>query len=117
MQLPSKEILRSRGQGRHYAAPLHPVPKFYKHYWQIFTLDSQWEGEEFLRLEPHLSTAACMQRLEQLRARGEPYMLYGSKRPRRFLGMPFDPASERWRHANWAPALDDDSDPEWNGHR
>lgn len=117
MRPPCKKTLQARGQSYSYASGLHPVPAFYKHHWQIFTLDAPWEGDEFLAKAPRLSTAACMQRLEELQARRALYILYGGKRPRRFDGMPFDPRSDRWRHADWAPALDDDPDPAWNGHR
>ena len=117
MRLPRKQDLRECGHGISYALYLHPVPAFYKHYWQVFTLDSPWEGSEFLANAPKLSTAACMQLLEELRRRREPFILYGEKMPRRFAGMPFDPTSDRWRNARWAPALADDPDPEWNGHR
>ena len=117
MRPPSKEALKARGVCQLYAPGLHPIPAFYKHHWQIFTLESPWEGEEFLERSPRLSTAACMQRLEELDARGELYCLYGGKRPRRFDGMPFDPTAVRWRGTDWAPALGADPDPEWRGHR
>jgi hypothetical protein len=117
MKRPSKDFLRSEGGFSSCAADLHPVQAFYKHHWRIFTLDSKWDGWEFLEKEPWLSTAACMQRLQELESKGEPYILYGGKRPRRFAAMPFDPESARWRNADWAPALEDDPDPEWNGHR
>lgn len=117
MRPPCRKTLLARGHSYSYAPGLHPVPVFYKHHWQIFTLDSPLEGCEFLEKSPRLSTAACMLRLAELRAQGVLYILYGGKRPRRFDGMPFDPQSDRWRNADWAPALEDDTDPEWNGHR
>lgn len=116
MRPPSKAHLAERGS-HSYALSLHPNPRLYKHYWQVFTQDSPWEGEEFFLMAPLLSTAACMSLLERLHSEGTPYVLYGHKRPRRFPGMPFDPDSPRWREAVWAPALEDDGDPEWNGHR
>ena len=116
MRPPSKQRLAARGS-HSYAPPLHPNPKLYKHYWQVFTQDSPWEGEEFLLKGPLLSTAACRSLLEVLHAEGKAYVLYGHKRPRLFAGTPFDPASARWRNAVWAPALDDDVDPECDGHR
>lgn len=118
MRAPDKAMLqRCTVGGVSYALCLHPNPRFYKHHWQVFTKDSPWEGEEFMQRSPRLSTAACMQRLAELELTGEPYVLYGGKRPRRFDGMPFDPKVARWQGADWAPPLEDDSDPEWNGHR
>lgn len=117
MQPPSKRLLRDRGHSLSYASALHPIPAFYKHHWQIFTLDSPWEGQEFFDKAPRLSTAICMQCLEELNDRQLLYILYGSKRPRRFEAMPFDPASARWRHVEWAPPFENDPDPEWRGHR
>lgn len=117
MRAPTKDMLLRHARGVSFALSLHPNPKLYKHSWQIFTKESCWEGEEFLRHAPRLSTAMCMQRLTELDLRGEPYILYGSKQPRRFAGMPFDQSSARWRDAKWAPALEKDPDHEWNGHR
>lgn len=117
MRPPSKAMLqRCRGMAS-YALSLHPNPRLYKHHWQIFTRDSALEGESFLQQAPRLSTAACMQRLAELGRTGEPCLLYGGKRPRLFAGMPFDRTSARWQRADWATALEDDADPEWNGYR
>jgi hypothetical protein len=116
MRPPTRKILAERGS-HSYAQPLHPNPKLYKHDWRVFTRDSPWENDEFFLKAPLLSTAACVSLLESLQANEEPYVLYGQKRPRRFSAMPFDPESVRWCGATWAPALEDDPDPEWNGHR
>lgn len=117
MLSPSKKKLR-RTPGEWWStSPLHPEPRLYKHYWQLFTLDSPWEGDTFFDQAPVLCTAACFARLAQLKAAGQSCIVYGYKRPRRFPGMPFDPNHEKWRQVEWAPALEDDPDPEWNGFR
>lgn len=117
MRPPTRSVLQQRGRSFSYAAGLHPCPASYKHVWQIFTLKSPWEGEDFLEHAPKLSTAQCFQRLEELDAQGVLFILYGRKVPRRSTGMPFDPLAARWRDATWAPALEDDPDPAWHGHR
>ena len=114
---PFKRDLIQTGRSISYATGLHPNPRLYKYYWQVFTLDSDWEGPEFREKASPLCTSACMLKLDELTLSNSLYVLYGWKRPRRFPGMPFDPNSERWKDAQWAPALEDDSDPEWSGHR
>ena len=58
-----------------------------------------------------------MRRVQAQPARDEPYILHNGHRPRRFPGVPFDPSKARWKEANWAPSLEEDSDPEWHGQR
>lgn len=117
MRPPDRNTLTARGKSLNYAPGLHPVPASYKNSWQIFTMDSPWEGDEFMEKSLYMSTSVCMQRLEELEASGELYCLYGFKRPRRFVGMSIDPKAERWRAVDWASPLEVDPDPEWRGHR
>jgi len=117
MRAPFKKDLISHGGSYSYAPSLHPSPELYKFTWQVFTLDSELEGDAFLRHGPRLSTAPCLAWLDELRRTSTPYIFYGSGRPRRFPGMPFDPGAAKWKDARWAPALDEDPDPEWNGRR
>lgn len=117
MRPPFRSELQSSGHSRWYACGLHPEPRNYKHYWRVFTLNSELEGLEFLQNGPILTTAHCMTLLEDLTARGQLYIVYGWKRPRRHPSMPFNPSSERWKTANWAPDFDHDSDPLWEGHK
>lgn len=94
---------------------LHPAPRLYKHHWQIFSPDSEYEGLEFFEKAPRISTARCMERLHELATAGTPCLVYTWKQPRKFTGMPFDP--EKWKGATWAPSWDDDDDPIWEGHK
>lgn len=50
-----------------------------------------------------------------LRETGQPYMLYTEKLPR--LSGPFDANSKKWMSVEWAPALEDDPDPEYKGYK
>lgn len=43
--------------------------------------------------------------------------IYNRQLPRRGLGKPFDLTHPRWANREWAPAWEDDPDPEWNGHK
>lgn len=117
MLIPTYQALRKLNCSASYATPLHPSPALFKYLWRVFTHDSPIEGHEFWDHGPQLCTFACFEWLERLDAGDIPYLLYNSRRRRQFTGMPFDPSSERWINAEWAPALEDDSDPAWNGHR
>jgi hypothetical protein len=96
----------------------HFQPRFFKHYWRIYTPDLPWEGKEFFDHAPALSTAAYLDLAERYRQEGRSYIVYGFKRPRTGPGVPFDPNSERWKGCVFAPAFDEDPDPiAANGHR
>lgn len=93
----------------------HPNPKMYKYYWRAFTLDSPWEGEKFFENTTPLSTAECVELLEKYRIEGVPCLIYSYHRPRE--GEIFDKNSEKWKDVSFAPSWDDDTDPEWQGHK
>lgn len=105
------------GESWSYASGLHPSPRLYKHYWRVFTLDSELEGWDFLQNGPVLCTAQCAALTDQLTLEKKPFIVYGWKRPRKYPGMPFSPSSKRWRDTEWAPDFDLDTDPLWDGYK
>ena len=116
MQTPDFErIRRQRTAGRSgcssYATGVHPNPRFYKYYWWVFWSGSPVDGLEFRSNKYRLSTAAAMALLADLKASGEPCLLYNRRLPRRDPANPFDTNHPRWRDAEWAPAYGDDPDP------
>jgi hypothetical protein len=117
MRPPYKRDLIRAGYSYSYASFMHPNPRFYKYYWWVFTLESEREGRDFLDKTPPLSTAAYIKVLEEVNRKGGICIIYNRHKPRRFDGMPFDPESDRWRDAEWAPAFEDDPDPEWAGFK
>lgn len=117
MKLPSREWLAQNPGHWSFGSPLHPNPKLYKSYWQVFTGDSMWEWHDFLKNCPYRSTSDCIHYLELLQQKTVSYIVYGRKRPRKHQGMPYDLRAEKWKNTQWAPALEDDVDPEWNGHK
>ena len=120
MRLPSFEDLKSKPAGEHrsYALHMHPEPRFYKCRWWVFWRESACEGQAFLAAEHAICTADAMKLTEQLQSAGESYFLYNRQTPRDQLGVtPFDPNSTKWRTTKFAIALDDDPDPDWQGHR
>lgn len=117
MKKPFKKSLIDDNQSSMHSSLIHPNPLFYKYYWQIFTLKSEFEGNDFFNKTASMSTAACMKAMHDLDEAGELYMVYNHHKPRRFEGMPFNPNSEKWRNQEWAPAFEDDQDPEWNGFK
>lgn len=85
-------------------------PKLYKHFWQVFSVESPWENDEFFEHAPHLCTADMVRTTERLLAAGHSVVLYGWKRPRRGPGMPWNLEHPRWKNAVFAPSWDEDTD-------
>jgi len=93
-------------------------PRHYKHFWQVFSLESPLEGGEFLQHAPGLCIAQCEAEIARLHAAGQSCMLYGWRRPRKDPANPWDLGSDRWKGVEFAPAWDEDSDPVVEGgHR
>lgn len=100
--------------GRSFATLMHPNPRFYKYRWWIFWRESPCDGQNFLADRYALCTADAMALMERLADGGETYWIYNSRTPRFESGVtPFDRASDKWRDRLFAPALDDDTDPEY----
>ncbi|QOT76573.1 hypothetical protein [Cupriavidus basilensis] len=103
-------------QGHYFSQRLHPNPAFYKYTWRVWTPECEWEGHAFFECVPVLSTARFMAMRDSLKAAGVHHFVYNTARPR--LGAtPFDRSHPRWAGVRFAPALEDDMDPPWNGHR
>lgn len=101
-----------------YAQGIHPNRYLYKYYWWVFWKGSPCDGWEFIADTYRLSTAAAMRLMAELRERQEPHWVYSKKVPRWDPPhTPWDPASSRWQGTEWAPALTDDFDPEWQGFK
>lgn len=115
MLMPTPQALRRFGQGG--SMTLHPNPRLYKYRWRVYTAECELEGEDFLTSAQRLCTFDCAERVAELKLAHVPFLLYPLRQPRRHVGMPFEPTHARWRFAEWAPALEDDRDPEWNQHR
>jgi hypothetical protein len=90
---------------------LHPNPRFYKHYWQVFTPQCGLEGDLFFEKAPMLCTHDFLKTLEELQAAGQSCMVYEWTRPRKDPNNPFDWNHPRWKDREVAPAWDDDTDP------
>lgn len=96
---------------------LHPNPRMYKYIWQIWTPDSSLEGALFFQFGQKYSTAQFREIEAQMIAAGASGFIYNRKLPRRGLDQPFDLTHPRWANREFAPAWEDDPDPEWNGHK
>ena len=92
-------------------------PRWYKYVWQIWTPDSPLEGPEFFQHGPRYCTARFHEAQVRLLGTGVSGFIYNRQLPRRGLGKPFDLTHARWANREWAPAWEDDPDPEWNGHK
>lgn len=96
-----------------------PTPRFnprhYKFYWRVFTLESRYEGDEFLRRAPRLTNAQYRKERERLYANRIAALVYNLKLPRRDPANPFDMSHPKWKNAKFAPSWDDDKDPVMEG--
>ena len=101
---------------------IHDNPRYYKYDWQIWTRDTpitaSQRGSQALiqrELSPKLCFAAAMERIRALHAAGEFMLIRSIGRKRIGPDTPWNAARvERLRQAC---AYDDDTDPEFHGHR
>ncbi|QIE22937.1 hypothetical protein [Caballeronia sp. SBC2] len=119
MQLPTKKALADSKvicfcSGDY---SLNPNPRVYKYYWQVFTMESEWEGRDFFANAPELSIAAYLELERKLRREGRQAFVYNTKRLRLGHGLPLDMNHPRWKGSVLAPSLEEDTDPEHEGYK
>ena len=119
MLSPNRKTLARRepGIGLWQATHIHPNRRSFKYLWQIYTIDSPWEDDQFFANAPVLCTHDAMRTIEALAEAGQAYLVYNRRLPRRGADVPFDPEHPRWRGHEFACAYDDDLDPVWNGFK
>jgi hypothetical protein len=121
MQLPIKTDLARQaalGSGIWFCCGdhrLNPNRRLYKYYWQVFTVDTAWEGNEFFAKAPSLSIAEYVALEERLRREGKSAYIYSRKCLREGHGLPLDMGHARWQGVRLAVSLEDDPDPEHDG--
>ena len=106
-----REMNAENPVGRSCAMGVHPNPRFYKYYWWVFWAQSPIDGFAFFDDSNRLNTAAAIDLMDELSAKGEGYLLYNRRVPRRDPANPFDLQSPRWHDAKWALSYDEDPDP------
>ena len=91
----------------------NPNPRLFKRYFRLFTIESPWEGSEFLERAPRLCVAEAEQTVQTALQRGLMVWYYVDRLPRWDPAqMPWDLNHPRWRDVEeWAVAFDDDLDP------
>ncbi|WP_244815354.1 hypothetical protein [Caballeronia sp. Lep1P3] len=94
---------------------LNPNRRAYKYYWQVFTLDTAWEGQEFFANAPSLCIAEFMALEERLRRERKSAYVYNRKCLRESHGLPLDMNHPRWRGVRLVVSLENDPDPEYDG--
>tara|TARA_R110002051_G_scaffold287855_1_gene350633 strand:+ start:469 stop:888 length:420 start_codon:yes stop_codon:yes gene_type:complete len=101
---------------------IHENPRFYKYDWQIWTRDTpitaSQRGSQALiqrELSPKLCFAAAMERIRTLHAAGEFMLIRSIGRKRIGPDAPWN--ASRVEPMRQACAYDDDSDPDFHGHR
>lgn len=86
-------------------------PRLWKYYWQVFSAESPWEGDEFFRLAPQLCIADLEKEVGRLMALSQSCMIYGIRRPRADSANPWNMANQRWKDVAFAVSYDEDTDP------
>lgn len=90
-------------------------PRFYKYYWQVFSLECPWEEGDFFQHAPVLCNADFEKEVQRLLSRKLSCMIYGFRRPRRDPANPWDLNSPRWEGVTFAVSWDEDTDPVVDG--
>lgn len=89
----------------------HGNPRHYKSFWQVFSADSPYEGDEFFERAPKLCNAAYEQEIARIVGRGMSCLVYGFRLPRRDPTNPFKLDHPKWQGCEFAPCWDEDTDP------
>ena len=106
-----REMNAEKPVGRSFATGVHPNPRFYKYYWWVFWAHSPIDGFAFFGDSNRLNTAAAIELMAELSTKGEGYLLYNRRVPRRDPANPFNIKSPRWQGVKWALSYDEDPDP------
>lgn len=122
MRIPDFNALKQQspaeGLCHSYAQRPHADPRLNKYRWWVFWRGSACDGREFLAEDYGMCTADAMALMERLTLSQERHWVYNQRMPRDEPGVtPFDRASAKWRNTQFAPSLNEDTDPEWNGFR
>lgn len=96
---------------------IHPDTRLWKYYWQIFTLDSTWESNEFFEKATWLCTANFHKLIDQYEIEGVNCIDYNKRQPRLDPSAPWDMTSAKWNGVTFAPLWIVDPDPIWNGYK
>ena len=93
--------------------------RVFKYYWWVFWEGSPCEGPSFYANEHRLCTADAFALTARLRAEGKPHIIVKCLKVPRLdpAHSPLHPGMKTWKNSEWAPAWDDDPDPEWKGHK
>jgi hypothetical protein len=99
---------------------IHPNPHFYKYYWWIYAHDSVYENGDavFYKEEHRLNTYDAMMKMKELRANKIPFA-YVNMQIHRFgcSIWNYEQIKEKFPEEEFAPRYEDDTDPEWKGHK
>ena len=98
-----------------YGRLVHPNPAFWKYYFYLFTEEANLDGQAFFRDENRLCIHAYRKQVDRIERTGDLAWEYNERLPRRGPDTPFDPSHPRSESFEWAPPLEEDSDPEIEG--
>lgn len=107
------------------ATGIHSNPRFYKYHWRIWTaeetVDDDWRrggrAYPWLDTTPRLTFLKGIERMRYLVAINEKFLVIHDACKRADDAAPWDIESLRRDGKEVAPALADDLDPEFHGHR
>lgn len=92
-------------------------PRFYKMKWWVFHEGSHVEGRDFMTDEYSLCTSDALALIKKVTSEGKSCLVYNRRCRRLGPDTPFKHDEESMSGWSWAPAFDDDTDPEYKGHK
>jgi hypothetical protein len=127
-QAPTKRFFARQSWPVWAGEEMHRNPRFYKNLWQIWSRDDAPEHSKTFdaalnrwrqcwRDAPKLCTHDAMRWIKAYYDNRIVFAVMSYRLRRDDPALPWDFARLRARGAQLAPALDDDTDPEWFGHR
>lgn len=129
-QIPTKRHFdRLRGPLWIAAYGIHDNPRFYKHYWRIWTWMDVIADEDlpdfkrrfgpypWLVIVPELSFSEAIKRMKRLCGHGERFMVSDERVKRDDPTAPWDIGLIKSKGGRVAPAYDDDQDEAFFGHK
>jgi len=99
---------------------MHPKRELYKYYWWIYPANSIYPTAKdvFYKQEHQLSIKEAMDMMKELRDKKVPFGYVNTRLHR--LGCAiwnYDRLMDKYPDTKFAPSYDDDTDPEWQGHK
>jgi hypothetical protein len=132
--VPTKGRIRALGMpfAKHMwlpSRPIHNNPRFFKHYWKIWTVDDAIPDEQlreftklhgrypWLQVVPSLSFSVAIEKMHELCEQKERFMTLDLRAKRDGRDAPWDISAVQANGDLVAPCYDEDQDEPFHGHK